>query len=125
MPPKQKKMDPTFKQLWLEALRSGKYKQGQGRLRDRNSRFCCLGVLSDVVCPIAWRNDIITWPDNDGYYLWSDPLAPENCQNASHDLSPELCLELGLTSDQTDTLIEMNDEGCSFAEIADYIQENL
>jgi len=33
---------------WIEALRSGKYKQGEGQLVGVN-KFCCLGVLCDVV----------------------------------------------------------------------------
>ena len=32
---------------WVEALRSGKYKQGAGQLRTGDS-FCCLGVLCDL-----------------------------------------------------------------------------
>jgi len=40
-------MKPEVKQLWCEALRSGKYKQGIGRL-NRNNEMCCLGVLCDI-----------------------------------------------------------------------------
>ena len=35
---------------WLEALRSGKYKQTTGRLQDSKG-FCCLGVACDVLIP--------------------------------------------------------------------------
>lgn len=30
--------------VWLEALRSGNYKQGNGALRDVDATYCCLGV---------------------------------------------------------------------------------
>lgn len=33
--------------LWIEALRSGKYRQGIGNLNYKN-QFCCLGVLCEV-----------------------------------------------------------------------------
>lgn len=33
---------------WIEALRSGKYKQGTGRLRSNDDCYCCLGVLCEV-----------------------------------------------------------------------------
>jgi hypothetical protein len=33
---------------WLDALRSGKYYQGEGRLRSEN-KYCCLGVACDVL----------------------------------------------------------------------------
>lgn len=35
-------------ELWLEALESGRYKQGKGRLRGGDA-FCCLGVAMDVL----------------------------------------------------------------------------
>lgn len=37
-----------FKDKWIAALRSGKYKQGRGQLRSLNNNYCCLGVLCDV-----------------------------------------------------------------------------
>ena len=41
-------MNPEIKSLWLSALRSGDYKQGQGMLRTRDNTYCCLGVLTDL-----------------------------------------------------------------------------
>lgn len=40
------KMNPEIKRRWLDAL--PKYEQGTGHL-NQNGRFCCLGVLCDVV----------------------------------------------------------------------------
>lgn len=40
-------MTPKQAQRWANALRSGKYFQGRGRLRVGNT-FCCLGVLCDI-----------------------------------------------------------------------------
>ena len=37
------KLGPN-QELWLQALESGKYKQGSGCLEDKYGRFCCLGV---------------------------------------------------------------------------------
>lgn len=45
-------MNKEIKKLWIEALRSGKYKQGKGKLK-RDGKYCCLGVL----CAISpWKN---------------------------------------------------------------------
>lgn len=33
--------------LWIDALRSGDYEQGQGAL-NKDNKFCCLGVLCEV-----------------------------------------------------------------------------
>lgn len=47
------KMNPKVKRAWVKALRSGKYKQGNGQLMgptDDGSAVvhCCLGVLCEV-----------------------------------------------------------------------------
>lgn len=45
-------MKKAIADQWVKALRSGKYKQGQGKLyRDGNDSYCCLGVL----CKISGR----------------------------------------------------------------------
>lgn len=45
-------MKTEIKDRWLEALRSGEYKQGKGRLvketDDGTFNYCCLGVLCDL-----------------------------------------------------------------------------
>lgn len=47
----------NLKARWLEALRSGKYKQARGRLRDESGAMCCLGVLCDLVDPAGWHRE--------------------------------------------------------------------
>jgi hypothetical protein len=49
-------MDPRVKALWVAALRSGKYQQGEGHLRRKKNglteghiAYCCLGVLTDLM----------------------------------------------------------------------------
>lgn len=54
------KMKADIKQQWIDALRSGEYKQGSGDLHvikltgpeDVEERFCCLGILS-LMCKNA------------------------------------------------------------------------
>lgn len=41
-------MNPEIKQLWLNALRSGKYEQGKLMLKPTESSYCCLGVLCEI-----------------------------------------------------------------------------
>lgn len=49
------KLTKELKAAWVKALRSRKYKQGQGALRrtDFNgcTTHCCLGVLKDIAPP--------------------------------------------------------------------------
>lgn len=42
-------MNKELKEKWVAALRSGKYEQGTGALRSVDNRYCCLGVLCEVM----------------------------------------------------------------------------
>jgi hypothetical protein len=44
-------MNPEIKQKWVEALRSGKFKQCRFVLRNDAGEMCCLGVLRELVSP--------------------------------------------------------------------------
>ena len=47
MSKKEQKLPKAFKAKWLKALRSGTFKQGQGRLHEKiegEDTYCCLGV---------------------------------------------------------------------------------
>jgi len=41
------RMKAEIKKMWVAALKSDKYKQGQGQLK-KGTKFCCLGVLCDL-----------------------------------------------------------------------------
>ncbi len=34
--------------MWVDALESGEYEQGIGKLQPEPGKFCCLGVLTDL-----------------------------------------------------------------------------
>lgn len=60
-------MNQEIKKQWVEALRSGKYEQGQGRL-DYEGKQCCLGVL----CKIAPENIVSRKTGFSGGILYDD-----------------------------------------------------
>lgn len=106
-------MDPELKAKWTAELRSGKYKQGAGRLRklveDGTWVFCCLGVLAEVLGLELTEN---------GYRL---PDGSET-DRVLRDPSTGDAL-FGLTDKQHCDLTFRNDcRKYSFAEIADYIE---
>lgn len=41
-------MNKQIKARWVKALRSGKYKQARGVLKNKEGAMCCLGVLTDL-----------------------------------------------------------------------------
>jgi len=48
-------MTSENKAKWLEALRSGEYKQGSYALH-KSDRFCCLGVAIEVLTDLEWED---------------------------------------------------------------------
>jgi hypothetical protein len=105
-------MDAELKAKWLEALRSGKYDQTSGQLRDGNC-FCCLGVLCDIFNPKGW--DGAEWIYGEG-------------PDESHEtgvLPRSFRVRCAIEGDIEARLIEMNDDGVPFSRIADYIEAKL
>lgn len=102
-------MNAEFKAKWVEALRSGKYRQTQQALREKNA-YCCLGVACDI----------------SGFGVWDDDRFLHEEGNNTGYLPTGLRERMGLEQLQESSLITMNDdEGKTFAEIADYIEANL
>ena len=60
---------------WVKALRSRKYKQITGRLKDvETNRFCCLGVA----CELAVKAGIVPAADRNGGYAGDLYSLPED-----------------------------------------------
>ena len=70
-------MNKLIKKLWLEALRSGEYKQGQDKLKRNDNSFCCLGVLCDLHRKETQGKD---W-DNSNCYYGEDNYLPPSVQD--------------------------------------------
>ena len=109
-------MNQELKQKWIDALRSGKYKQGTGRLKqiiNGESTFCCLGVLCDVA-GLEWhlRNENI----------YGIEMPDSRINTAGLGDSPLF----EISNEEQIKLWTFNDvRGHSFAEIANYIEINL
>lgn len=95
---------------WIEALRSGRYKQRPGSLFYKD-RYCCLGVLCAV------NNVTLEECADDDLFAQSksDFVNGEAYVYLRNLLNP-------LTVHQ---LVKMNDSGKSFTEIADWIEANV
>jgi len=107
-------MNIEIKKKWVDALRSGKYKQGTGRLcsiHDTYKGYCCLGVLCEILEVPSVETHVMKEYDGAEWYL------------------PNRVTELtGLSripKINCRSLSDMNDDGMSFNEIADLIEKNL
>lgn len=99
---------------WIEALESGKYEQGQGRLCNSDGQHCCLGVACRVVLGDQ------TTTNKDGDLRWNGHLktAPEAVVSSLH-----LRSILGEDIRGHSTLTFLNDIAkLPFPEIADRIR---
>lgn len=105
-------MDTKIRDTWIEALRSGKYKQGNHHMRiedsdDGSLTYCCLGVLTDAL------------GDWEGY---EDYLGKGHAIQCQETYAPAIA---GLGWEEQVDFTIMNDKSLmSFEQIATYIEEN-
>ena len=114
---------------WLTALRSGEYKQGPGALRKRDGiggwEHCCLGVL----CVLQKRSEVPSrdWADVTLFDGLSGSLQSSNPAYAALDSRGHLpCgvfVQRAGTEERLMSLASCNDEGLTFADIADIIEK--
>jgi hypothetical protein len=143
------KLKPEVKEQWLTALRSGEYTQAQEYLRTADDGYCCLGVL----CDLAVKGGVIGEPHQDGpEAVWEYGNFPDDSGTqlpqavadwafgkegdpylfTARSVNPGIG---GSAREGTDpnpdtgryyvSLAELNDEGSSFAEIANLIEKYL
>lgn len=116
-------MDKKLKAKWVKALRSGKYKQGKGVLRTADNKFCCLGVLVDVMNKKAWSKGTAL-----SSVLIKGLARDVACYQAEEQataLDRDTMNRIGLEPHRQGELINMNDDGKKFETIANHIEANL
>lgn len=102
-------MIEALKQQWVTALRSGEFSQGIDRLKN-GDEYCCLGVLCKVMgLPMNKKQTSFYYKDG----------------SMVRQLSCTLMLDIDMPWDTQLTLIDKNDMGRTFLEIADYIEREL
>jgi hypothetical protein len=122
-------MNPRIKQRWLDALRSGEYKQTMENLQDSNG-FCCLGVLCDLHAQERGMNWV---KRTDGYELYGEtqllPLSVQEWAGLDNHMGGLVDFEYekdGVMYVKSKSLPEINDAwNKNFNEIADLIETQL
>lgn len=118
-------MNPTIKQQWIDKLRDGTVQQAVSTLEDSTGAMCCLGVLMLVQgkSPVEYFETL-------EYDIISNELMTSTIPQQ---------FAAGLEQCEMGRLAAMNDGGLyrsidgtaqefqkhTFAEIADYIEQNL
>lgn len=138
-------MDPVVKKEWVEALRSGAYAQGKRALRpvidvgyddDGNfltkatDTFCCLGV----VCDLMAKKGLGVWLDatTDGVeFKYTGKIGRYSVDARTEErigqglLPGALACSIGLGERRQNMLARKNDDGLTFAELADLIEKEF
>lgn len=94
---------------WVKALRSGKYKQARGALRNDNA-YCCLGVACDLSGVADWKD-----LEESGWVYDGESGFPSHA----------VLSIFGLTPAEASSLAELNDSGGIFTEVADRIEASI
>jgi hypothetical protein len=103
-------MNPEIKAKWLEALRSGRYKQGRKKLRPTPDTYCCLGVLCDILGD-DWNHPHLDYEyDGETFELGEGVLTRAEIADADF---------------VNTTLANNNDAGWSFEHLARLIESEL
>jgi hypothetical protein len=117
-------MKENIAKIWVDALRSGEYKQG-GDYLCRNDRYCCLGVLCDLyeqqVKPVGFKkvrgsDDVATI-----YYGHCHETLPVDVMEWA-DMNSPVGAYIESYSDDAYSLSELNDGGHTFKELAKIIE---
>jgi hypothetical protein len=106
------------RKLWVSALRSGDFNQCEGVLQSGNS-YCCLGVA----CVVAEKNGVSINRKGGSINRKGGSI-----KGGHLGIQPDVQKWMGLKDDcgghQGGYLSGINDEGATFAEIADLIESN-
>jgi hypothetical protein len=129
------KIDPEAKAIWIAALRSGHYEQGQELLRSGDN-YCCLGVFCEVMgVPSYEQAGLFIYGDSesvlsdevqDQYGFDSSEVMIQLTENNVEAIKPFMSDEQDISFLKNGVyLTSLNDFGVPFNVIADLIEEHL
>lgn len=114
-------------QQWIDALRSGNYKQCKEHLKtediDGQISYCCLGVATELFDPDAHELKLQLSKTGGGRRVSFDETASQKTVDELNLRSPVGSFSLD-SPFYYQSLAYMNDQGATFEEIAAIIEEN-
>ena len=126
-------MKQNIMKKWVKALRSGKYKQGTGTLKQYDSKgraeHCCLGVLCELYNQDMKKNKKKTLSEevyeNDSDFSHGYTKFGHSCIALPKSVRNWSGVKDGIgTFGKNENLADLNDTGHKFKTIADIIEKN-
>lgn len=131
-------MNPQVKEKWINALRSGEYKQGREKLRSPNG-YCCLGVLCDLYSKekeIEWTfkeafEEENTQPVDRWYFDGESEFLPQSVKEWAEleQINPLIKIDVDDPWEDPwsyhEEVANLNDTGYTFTAIANLIEQQL
>ena len=132
-------MKQNVMKKWVKALRSGKFKQGQGTLKQFNkqgqAQHCCLGVLCELYNETMKKNKKKTLPekvfDNDRDFSYGYSRFGGKKEDLPKEVKDWSGISNSMGEFTTDNpihdqynLADLNDTGRKFKTIANIIEKN-
>ena len=122
-------MKKELKEAWIDALRSGDYRQAEGSLKFERTPgdigYCCLGVLCKVLEKKEMLPDGITLEERSDRLKVSVAFEGEVREISDTQLPRGLRKHVGLPKELMRSLIAINDNEGTFDEIADRIYSDV
>ena len=118
-------MNKDVKAKWVEALRSGYYKQGKYKLRDLGDYYDATGVLCDLAANASVIGSPTRYDAPDGIFFGYTYGDAKSNDSFATGLPRAVREWAGIEYRLAYRVALMGDEGKTFNQIADYIEENL
>lgn len=128
-------MNDSIRRQWANALTSGQYQQGRCYLRSHNDLFSVLGVLADIAVKKnvgIWRKEEFLQTFNTGtvvhpyrFVLPDDQMTDRDYGHAVFFLPNKVLVSCGLSFGQALYMMQRNDDGDSFADLAKEIENDF
>lgn len=114
-------VQPTTKQItkWVNALRSGKFKQGKNQLQI-DTKFCCLGVACEIFIPKTLQRVYNQQLEGTGPH--SQPCSPAWLKNIDGAFQYKTGVSLSCLNDHTSVATNYVSKSLTFDEIADLLE---
>lgn len=105
---------------WVNDLRENADKQGSGSLKTADGGYCCIGrlavVLRDRFPDVIQEHKIIVEERETSMFVGLEG------NKSIFNFRPDMIDLVGLTTTIQDDAVHLNDNGCSFSEIADWLE---